>query len=460
MLVAPDIAAHTCGKHERDSAYLDCKCLYNAVAQTSILNAFFSFFNSGVVLLDEVGHCLDIGERRAVDLDCRISFVAEKTLYRSQRGLGLVDYLVCPLVLPGKSSLLIVNICLVGFPAFQLCGEFAHLALGLIFQHGIFRATQLCRDVAEHIFRFLECAGVHRIAHQFLAVHHAVGNRAFGLQSLICRHIERILDTETEHSYRDTPFLMEIALTEYAAIALGIVHRAVRRVYMNKCMQTFLNVHAGAECKGASHYHADFSTVDLVEDFQLLLYRHIRCHYHDPVGRDTLLFQLLLYVLIKIEFYFTCRFVLALIVVSEYCDSAAVALAVFERAQSLSDCLIGFAVRVIVCIRLNKTGVNGCGLGYAVAYKRYMAIGFLLLAGHILKAVKFAFHVEHDAAQCACLRQEDIGSLAALYLGYLVLHISGLACQHGVGNSRPYTYKFGQVHIPGKAVVFPELATR
>ena len=48
--------------------------------------------------------------------------------------------------------------------------------------------------------------------------------------------------------------------------------------------------------------------------------------------------------------------------------------------------------------------------------------------------------------------------LSSLHLRYLVTHASSLARQHGVGHGGPYTHKFGEVEITGKAVYLVILA--
>ena len=97
-------------------------------------------------------------------------------------------------------------------------------------------------------------------------------------------------------------------------------------------------------------------------------------------------------------------------------------------------------------------------MGNAVHGKRNTAVFFLLLTTHLVEAFKFFSHILHYATQCACLWQVDVLCLATLHFGYL-LHQFGLVFgEHGVGHARPYTHKFGQVHISCKAVYFLELA--
>ena len=246
---------------------------------------------------------------------------------------------------------------------------------------------------------------------------------------------------------------MEISLSQDAAVALSVVHRSVGRVNVYQGMQALLNIYACAESESATHYHSYLATIDFFEDFKLFLYRQSRCHYHNLLCRHSLLNQFFTNILIEIE-----SAVFIAVVVSKDCYRAVVTLTILERAECLPHSFVGLAVRVVIRVCLNKTGVNGCGLGYAVADERYMTVPFLLLAAHVLKAVKFRLDVKHNASQGASLRQEDVGRFAALDFWYLVLHGSGLACQYGVCNTRPYTHEFGEIDVSGKAVVLFELA--
>ena len=71
-----------------------------------------------------------------------------------------------------KTRNLIMNVCLVRCPLFQLRIEFPDLFLGLIFKHCIFRTGKLCRDVTENIFIFLEGTSLHRVLHHLGAIHY------------------------------------------------------------------------------------------------------------------------------------------------------------------------------------------------------------------------------------------------------------------------------------------------
>ena len=87
-----------------------------------------------------------------------------------------------------------------------------------------------------------------------------------------------------------------------------------------------------------------------------------------------------------------------------------------------------------------------------------MAVLFLLLASHLVVAVKFCLDVLHDTAQGAGLRQVDVLWLTAFHIGNLVAYTACLACEDSIGDTAPYTHEFGQVHISGEAVVLFELA--
>ena len=87
-----------------------------------------------------------------------------------------------------------------------------------------------------------------------------------------------------------------------------------------------------------------------------------------------------------------------------------------------------------------------------------MAVLFLLLATHLLVFVELVFHELHHTTQGFRLWQIDVLCLTTFHLWYLVTHASSLTCQHGIGDTCPYTHKFGEVYITCKAVVLLILA--
>ncbi len=246
---------------------------------------------------------------------------------------------------------------------------------------------------------------------------------------------------------------MQIALSEDAAIALCVVHRSVGRVKVYKGVQTLLYIHARTKRGGTAEYHTHLTSVNLVEDFQLLLYGHAGLHHNDLIFGDALLNELLFYVLIQIE-----TATLVLVVVGKDGYRSLVAISFFQRAQCLTHGLIGLAVRIVLCIHFHKSSIYCGSLGNAIHGEGDAAVLFFLLAAHLIKTVKLSSHILHHAAQCACLWQIDILRLTTLHFGYFLDQFRLVFGQNRVSHARPYTNQFGQVYIPCKTVYFLEFA--
>src|SRR5574344_28746 len=146
----------------------------------------------------------------------------------------------------------IVNVCLVCFPLLLFACVLARITLGWVLLHGIFTTRELCYSIAKYIFVFFHSTVFHTVLEHFLSTHHRVCNNSLGLQTLICCDVEGVLDSKTKYADRNTHRLVEVALTNNAAIALSIVHRTVWSIKMNQSMETLLNVHASAKRKGAA----------------------------------------------------------------------------------------------------------------------------------------------------------------------------------------------------------------
>ena len=346
-----------------------------------------------------------------------------------------------------------MNVCLVGFPLFLACLQLLHFFLHLVLQQSVLATRQLSRDVAEQILFLLQHTVLHRVAHHLLALHDAVGYRAFGLQTLVGSNVETVFNTETEYTDWYSPFVMQVALTQYATVTLRVVHWTVWCINMDEGVQTLLNVHTSTKRKGAAHDNTDFTTVHLIEDFKFLLDAHAGLHHNNLGFGYTCINEFLANVLIKVK---ACRFVL--IVVRKDGNSAVIFLGVFETAKCLTHGFIGLAVRLVCCIFKYKTCINGSGFGNTIHDKRNVTVLFLLLATHLLVIVELVFHELHHTTQGFRLRQIDVLCLFTVHLWYLVAHASCLTCQHRVGDTCPYTHKFGEVHITCKAVILLILA--
>ena len=222
---------------------------------------------------------------------------------------------------------------------------------------------------------------------------------------------------------------------------------------MDEGVQTLLNVHTSTKRKGAAHDNTDFTTVHLIEDFKFLLDTHAGLHHNNLGFGNTCINEFLANVLIKVE---ACR--LVLIVVRKDGNSAVILLSVFKTAKCLTNGFIGLAVRLVCCIFKYKTCINGSGFGDTIHDERNVAVLFLLLATHLLVIVELVFHELHHTTQGFRLRQIDVLCLSTLHLWYLVAHASCITGKHRVSDTCPYTHKFGEVHITGKAVVLLVLA--
>ena len=407
-----------------------------------------------IVFLDEVGHTLHRSELLLADGYVRKLATRECFLHGKQMGIGFLGTLLCRLYLSLQLGFGIVDIGLVGLPLPPAALVLAHVLLRVVLQQGILTARKLRHGITEHIFFLFKHTVVHAVLHEAVALHHAVGNRSLGFQSLVCGHVKAVLHAKAKNTDRLAPFLVQVALSEDTAIALCVVHRSVGRIKVDKGVQTLLYVHASAKGGCTAKYHTHLATVHLVEDFQLLFDGHAGLHHNHLIGRHTLFNEFLLDVLIQVE-----TAALVLVVVGKDGHRSLVVVRLFQRAQGLAHGLVGLAPWIILCVHLHKSGIYCGSLGNAVHGKRNTAVFFLLLTAHLVKAVKFGSHILHHAAQGACLWQVDVLCLATLHFGYL-LHQFGLVFgEHGVGHARPYTHKFGQVHISCKAVYFLELTT-
>ena len=407
-----------------------------------------------VVLLDEVGHGINRIELLFAYGYLRKLAIGESLLHGKQVGVGFLCSLLCGLYLSLQLGFGIVDIGLVGLPLLSATLVLAHVLLRIVLQQGVFAARKLRHGITEHIFFLFKHTVVHAVLHQSVALHHAVGNRSLGFQSLIGGHVKAVLHTETEHTHWLAPLLVQVTLSQDTAIALCVVHRSVGRIKVDKGVQTLLYVHASAKGGCTAKYHTHLATVHLVEDFQLLLDGHTWLHHDNLTFGYALRYEFLLDVLIQVE-----TAALVLVVVGKDGHRSLVVVRLFQRAQGLAHGLVGLAPWIILCVHLHKSGIYCGSLGNAVHGKRNTAVFFLLLTAHLVKAVKFGSHILHHAAQGACLWQVDVLCLATLHFGYL-LHQFGLVFgEHGVGHARPYTHKFGQVHISCKAVYFLELTT-
>ena len=346
-----------------------------------------------------------------------------------------------------------MNVCLVGFPLFLACLQLLHFFLHLVLQQSVLATRQLSRDVAEQVLFLLQHTVLHRVAHHLLTLHDAVGYRSFGLQTLISGNVEAVFYAETEYPDRYSPFVMQVALAQNTSIALSVVHWTVRCVNMDEGVQTLLDVHTSTECGGAAHDNTDFTTVHLVEDFKFLLDTPSRIYNHDLGFGYTSRNEFLANVLIQIE---ASRFILK--PVSKDGNSTVVVLGVFKTAKCLTHGFIGLAVRLVCSIFKYKTWVNGSGLRNTVHRKRNVTVLFLLLATHLLVIVELVFHELHHTTQGFCLWKIDVLCLSTFHLWYLVAHASCLTGQHRVGDTSPYTHKFGEVHITCKSVILLVLA--
>ena len=406
-----------------------------------------------VVFLDEVGHGINRTELLFAYGYLRKLAIGECLLHGKQVGVGFLCSLLCGLYLSLQLGLGIVDIGLVGLPLLSAALVLSHILLRIVFQQGILATRKLRHGITEHIFFLFKHTVVHAVLHQSVALHHAVGNRSLGFQSLIGCYIKAVLHTETEHTYWLAPLLVQVALSQDTAIALCVVHRSVGRIEVNKGVQTLLYVHACTKGGCTAEYHTHLATVHLVEDFQLLLDGHTGFHHNNLTFGYALRYEFLLDVLIQVE-----TAALVLVVVGKDGHRSLVVVRLFQRAQGLAHGLVGLALWIILCVHLNKSGIDSGSLCYAIHGERNAAVLFLLLAAHFVKAFEFITHILHHAAQGACLWQIDVLCLAALHFGYFLHQLGLVFGQHGVGHSRPDTHQFGQVHISCKAVHFLELA--
>ena len=118
---------------------------------------------------------------------------------------------------------------------------------------------------------------------------------------------------------------MQVALANDTTVSLGIVHRTVRCIQVNECMQPFLYVHTSTKREGTAKDNANFATVHLVEYFLLLLDGHAGTDNNYLVGWHSLRYELLTNIIIQVE-----AAVLVLIVVSEQGYSAFVLRCLFQ----------------------------------------------------------------------------------------------------------------------------------
>ena len=406
-----------------------------------------------VVFLDEVGHGINRTKLLFAYGYLRKLAIGECLLHGKQVGVGFLCSLLCGLYLSLQFGLGIVDIGLVGLPLLSAALVLSHILLRIVFQQGILATRKLRHGITEHIFFLFKHTVVHAVLHQSVALHHAVGNRSLGFQSLIGCHVKAVLHTETEHTYWLAPLLVQVALSQDATITLCVVHRSVGRVKVYKRVQTLLYVHTCAKCGGTAKHHTHLATVHLVEDFQLLLDGHTGFHHNNLTFGYALRYEFLLDVLIQVE-----TAALVLVVVGKDGHRSLVVVRLFQRAQGLAHGLVGLAPWIILCIHLHKSGIYCGSLGNAVHGGRYAAILLFLLAAHLVKAVKFRAHILHHAAQCACLWQIDVLRFASLHFGYLLHQLRLVFGEYGVSHARPYTHKFGQIDVTCKAVYFLELA--
>ena len=218
-----------------------------------------------------------------------------------------------------------MDISLVCFPLLFAACILSHILFRIVFQHGILTAGELRNGIAKYIFFLLKHTVGHAVVHHLLAVHDAVGNRPLCFQSLVGGDIQTVLNSETQDAYRLVHILMQIPLSQNASVALGIVHRAVRRIQMYQRVQSFLNVHAGAKRKGRTENHANFASVYLFKDFKFLLDGHSRPHYYNLISRNTFCNQFVSDVIIKVE-----SALLVLIIVGKDGDSTLVVGSFFQ----------------------------------------------------------------------------------------------------------------------------------
>ena len=371
-----------------------------------------------VVFLDEVGHGINRTELLFAYGYLRKLATGECFLNGKQVGVGFLCSLLCGLYLSLQLGFGIVDIGLVGLPLLSAALVLAHVLLCIVLQQGILATRKLRHGITEHIFFLFKHTVVHAVLHQSVALHHAVGNRSLGFQSLIGGYVKAVLYTETEHTHRLAPLLVQVALSQDTAIALCVVHRSVWRIEVNKGVQTLLYVHACTKGGSTAEYHTHLTTVHFVEDVKFLLYLHACFHHNHLIGRYTLLNEFLLDVLIQVE-----TTALVLVAVGKDGYRTLVVVRLFQRAQGLAHGLVGLAPWVILGIRLYQPCIYCGSLRYAVHGEGNAAVLFLLLAAHLVETVKFGSHILHHAAQGACLWQIDVLRLAALHFGYFLYQL-------------------------------------
>ena len=134
-----------------------------------------------VVFLDEVGHCIYRCKLFLAYLDATCLAVGECGLHGKQMLIRFLGTLLVGLYLALQSWLGIVNVGLVCFPLLPTALILAHVLLCVVFQHCILAARELRHSIAKYILILFQHAVVHAVLHQFLAVHHTVGNGSLGL---------------------------------------------------------------------------------------------------------------------------------------------------------------------------------------------------------------------------------------------------------------------------------------
>ena len=380
-----------------------------------LFHRLYSIKDFLVVILDEVCHRINRSKFKFACGYLRELTIWECLLHCKQMGVSLLRSLLCGFYLPLQLGLGIVNVGLVGFPLLPAALVLAHILLCIVFQQGIFATRELGNSVAEHIFFLFKHTVIHAVLHQSVTLHNAISNRAFGFQSLIGGYVKTILHTETKHTDWFTPFLVQVALSQYAAIALRVIHRTVWRIKVYKGMQTFLYVYTSTKGRSATENNTHLASVHLVEDFQLLFYLHARLHYDNLACRHTLLDEFLLDILIQVE-----TAALILVVVSKDGYRTLVVVRFFQRTQSLAHSFVGLAPWIILSVYLYQSCINSCSLSNAIHSERYTAVFLLLLATHLLEIVQLLAHIFHHAAQCTGLWQIDVLRLTALHFWYLL----------------------------------------
>ena len=350
------------------------------------------------MFLDEVSHGINRSKFQfANSYLCELA-IGECFLHCKQLGVSFLCSLLCSLYLSLQLWLGIVNIGLVGFPLLFAAFVLAHILLRIVFQQGVFTTRELSNSVAEHIFFLFKHTVIHAVLHQSVTLHNTISNRTFGLQSLICSYVKTIFHTKTKHTDWFIPLLVKITLSQDAAVALRVVHRTVWRIKVYKGMQTFLYVYTSTKGCSTTENNTHLTSVNLVEDFQLLLDGHAGLHYDNLAFGNTLLDEFLLDVLIQVE---TAALILVMVGKDGY--STLVVVSLFQRTQGLAYGLVSLTPRIILCVHFHKSGINSGSLSNTIHSERYAAVYLLLLAAHFVKAFKFFTHIFHHTAKSACL---------------------------------------------------------